>query len=896
MTLVGHELSHFQILEKLGEGGMGAVYKARDTRLNRNVAIKILPPDKEASPERRRRFAQEAKAASALSHPGIVTIYDIDTADGVDFITMEYIDGKTLDHWIGRKGLPLRAALDYAIQIAGALGRAHEAGIVHRDLKPANLMITGDGAVKILDFGLAKLVEPVPAADGSTLTAGRTDLPITEEGKIVGTFAYMSPEQVQGKLVDARSDIFSFGAVLFEMLTGQRAFAGQTAVATLAAILDQEPPSLGAIAGPLPLDLERVVMRCLRKDPQRRWQTMADLRIALQDLKEESDSGRLSPAPAPPPRRTPLKWILFAAVVTVIAAGTLAYRLLRQPGEPSAFETQRLTFESGLACLPAISPDGKLLVYSSDHDGPLNLYLQQIGGRQPIRLTNQAAPDWMPDFSPDGSKIVFRSDRDGGGIYLIDALGGPVQKLADRGWHPRFSPDGSTIAYFVMSMLPLKGKLYLVDPRGGEPKPFQPAFAVVPSGSFSPPIWSPDGQSILFHGLREGDPKRLDWWTAPVSGGEPTRASAPPMGPHAYVRSTFGWRGRYVYYLEGTTQGGMSIYRVPVSGPPWKVSGPPMQMTSPLAAPMGGSLSLDGRLAFTTMTAGINLWSFPLKANEGVTRPERRQITTDSNIKWAFSGAANGSKLAYLTASTMERVIEIRVRDTITGHEDVLPTSGNTLDSLPRLNADGSRLAWSDRAEGKTIAFLSAAEPASPTRLCESCTVLDFFPGRSSVLILEEKELLRLDAATGRRTPLVDLTGLVFSDAAISPDGQWLAFTAARPDGTTTLYLTPAGVQLSARDSWIRIAEDRTYLSRPGWSPDGRLIYYGSPQDSFWCLWAQRISGSGKPESAPFAVLHLHRFLESNLFGGIFFVVTPGNLYLLLTEVKGNVWMVKVDR
>ena len=234
--MIGKTISHYQILEKLGEGGMGVVYKARDTHLDRLVAIKVLPAEKVADPERKRRFVQEAKAASALNHPNIITIYDIDQTDGVDFIAMEYVAGKTLDQRIPRKGLRLNETLKLAMQMADALAKAHSAGIIHRDLKPSNVMVTEDGLVKVLDFGLAKLTEVERDEEGT-----RTTLLQTEEGAIVGTVSYMSPEQAEGKKVDARSDIFSFGAVLYEMVTGQKAFQGESKMSTLMAVLKQEP-------------------------------------------------------------------------------------------------------------------------------------------------------------------------------------------------------------------------------------------------------------------------------------------------------------------------------------------------------------------------------------------------------------------------------------------------------------------------------------------------------------------------------------------------------------------------------------------------------------------------------------------------------------------------------
>ena len=303
----GSKLGAYEIVGPLGAGGMGEVYKAKDTRLNRIVAIKVLPEDKVSEPERKRRFIQEAQAASALNHPNIITIHDISNEQGTDFIVMEYVQGKTLDALIPRKGMRLNETLKLAIQIADALSKAHSAGIVHRDLKPTNVMVTESGLVKVLDFGLAKLIEQPIAID---LATTRT-VPETDEGVILGTVSYMSPEQAEGKRVDSRSDIFSFGSVLYEMVTGRKAFHGETKLSTLTSILREEPKRASEIVEGFPRDADRIISHCLRKEPSRRFQHMDDVKVELEELKEESDSGRLLAASPTPPqgRRRSLLWL-----------------------------------------------------------------------------------------------------------------------------------------------------------------------------------------------------------------------------------------------------------------------------------------------------------------------------------------------------------------------------------------------------------------------------------------------------------------------------------------------------------------------------------------------------------------------------------------------------------
>ena len=343
--MVSRSVLHYQLLEKIGAGGMGEVYKAQDSRLQRFVAIKLLPESKSGNAEQRRRFVQEARAASALNHPNIITIHDI-VADGEsECIVMEYIGGKTLIDVIPNGGLRVPQVLEYAVQIASALGAAHAAGIVHRDLKPGNVMVTTSGLVKVLDFGLAKLIDisPVSQLDETVSIAGPA---LTMEGSIVGTVSYSSPEQAQGKKVDSRSDIFSFGAVLYEMVTGRRAFEGDSSIAILSAVLRDEPEPLAQIAPEVPPQIERIISRCLRKDPDERWQSMKEVEAELALLKGQSDSGRLykPPIPAVPSRsRKPFAFAAIGAAIVLAVAGAWwrpwsrsAAQPIAQPSTPAA--------------------------------------------------------------------------------------------------------------------------------------------------------------------------------------------------------------------------------------------------------------------------------------------------------------------------------------------------------------------------------------------------------------------------------------------------------------------------------------------------------------------------------------------------------------------------------
>jgi len=488
-SLVGQTLGPYDVSSLLGAGGMGEVYLARDTRLGRLVALKVLHPDVAADPERRRRLLLEAQAASALNDPHIVALYDLGSADGIDFLVMEYVPGKTLDKLIARGGLQIQQMLEYAVAVAEALATAHKAGVVHRDMKPGNIMITEEGAVKVLDFGLAKLTEAseagAPSGPGSLVSMA---------GIILGTAAYMSPEQAQAQLVDARSDIFSFGVVLYEMLAGQRPFQGSDRMSTLAAVVRQEPKLLTELNAATPSELERVVLRCLRKDPNERFQNMADVRVALEGLQVAKAATRR------------FQIGIAAAILLALLSGLAAYQWTRRHLEPGAVRSlteRRLTANTPENCVrvSAVSPNGKYVAY----DDQIGLFVRPIdsGEARPVRipaglLAWSATLHWFPN----GAQLLADGPPNDPALWVIPTSGEvPPEIVYPRGQDPAISPDGRSIAFIDPSrQVLLVGGISRESPR---------KLAVRDkSGSLYHPAWSPDGQWIAYWNV-EGWPQNV---------------------------------------------------------------------------------------------------------------------------------------------------------------------------------------------------------------------------------------------------------------------------------------------------------------------------------------------------------------------------------------------------
>ena len=710
--MIGRTIGHYQVLEKLGEGGMGVVYTARDTHLDRFVAIKVLPPDKVADPERRRRFVQEAKAASALNHPNIITIHDIAHQDGLDFIVMEYVAGKTLSQLIGRKGLKLNETLKCAIQIADGLAKAHAVGIVHRDLKPGNVMVTGDGLVKVLDFGLAKLSEPLSGEEAPTQTA---------EGTIVGTVAYMSPEQAQGKPVDARCDIFSFGSMLYEMVTGRQAFHGDTKISTLAAVINKEPEPLSA---EVPHDLEKLITRCLRKQPERRFQHMADVKVALEELKEESDSGRLASGadlqPADPRRR----WVLLAVGLT--AAVALAATLWLWPGRTSTPPTQAplvpvpLTSYPGSESHPSFSPDGSQVAFAWNGEARDNwdIYVKMIGTEKPLRLTSDPAWEAYPVWSPDGRWIAFVRLLDAKklGYYLIPPIGGPARKLAEvtldpsgdlEGPYHCWSPDGKWLVTVERDSPKESYGLFALSVDAGERRRLTLPEARL-TGDSTPAI-SPDGRTLIYSRISAAGV--ADLYSLALSDdlkpqGRPRKLTA---GPGMHLSPAWTVDGKEIVYSTGP-EPGRTLWRLSASG-----AGSPQPLAFAGQDADYPAISRKGdRLVFVRVLRDVNIWRLDVPETDRQTSATAKFIASTREDR-VPQYSPDGRRIAFQSDRSGSPEIWVCQSD---GSSPVCLTSfRGPVTGQPRWSPDGRRIAFFSAAAGSRDIYVIDSEGGPPRQL-----------------------------------------------------------------------------------------------------------------------------------------------------------------------------------
>ncbi|HKA37999.1 MAG TPA: protein kinase [Thermoanaerobaculia bacterium] len=830
MTLpIGSRLGPYEILSPLGAGGMGEVYRARDERLRRDVAIKVLPSSVAADGDRLRRFEQEAQAAGALNHPNITAVYDFGSHEGSPYIVTELLEGETLRAALAGGPLPLRKALDYALQIARALAVAHEKGIVHRDLKPENLFVTSDGRIKILDFGLARVARP-EASEGSQ-TSSPTASPATEPGVVLGTLGYMSPEQVRGRPLDARTDIFSFGAILYEMLSGNRAFAGDSAADTMSAILREDAPELSTANRSIPPGVEKIVRHCLEKNPADRFRSAHDLAFGL-DALTASSVASASVALSEPPRPRARLAAAAAVLVAIAAAAFLAGRLWRgraassaQPSRPASF--QQLTDTRGVESQPTLSPDGKSVVYVSDAAGNLGLYLLRVGGRNPVSLTaDSTADNWQPAFSPDGEKIAFRSERDGGGIFLMGSTGESVRRLTDFGFNPTWSPDGREIAVaagafvFASDRAGTQRGLWAVNVATGGKRILSKA------GDTMQPSWSPHGRRIAYWGLR-GNSGQRDIWTVAADGSEAEKEGV-PVTNDAPLDWSPAWSpdGKFLYF-SSNRGGTMNLWRVAIDESSGRVLGEPEPVTSPSLWSGEVSFSRDGkRFAFSSLDWRSSLFKLefdplqqrtvglPVPILRGTLPIRDHQLSPDG--KW----------VAFMQTSNQEDLFVAQVN----GGEYRRLTDDAFRDRGPTWSPDGQRIVfysdrsgsyqlWMIRPDGSGLEQLTSGQHTRnfPVWSPDGAEIaVSAIEAGWQIVDLRSKESPR----PARPMPEIDDSSR-FWPLSWSPDGKRLAGPRVRLDGTAGEIMT--FTLATQRYEKVMDAEDG-FFKTPVWLSDSRRL------------------------------------------------------------------------
>jgi len=886
----GTRLGPYEIIAPLGAGGMGEVYRARDTRLNRDVAVKVLPSHLSQYPDVRARFEREAKAISSLNHPHICTVHDVGHEGGVDYLVMELLEGESLAERVTRGALPVGEVLRIGAQIADALDKAHRKGLVHRDLKPGNIVLTKAGA-KLLDFGLARASGP--GAVGELTSSPTMGKPLTAEGTIVGTFQYMSPEQLEGKEPDPRSDIWALGATLYETATGRRAFEGKTQASLITSIMRDEPRSIAELVPLSPAALDLVVARCLAKDAGDRWQSAGDLTFALRSMVAKSGVGAFPTgegAAGAAAGQRGIRGIRIAGIAAlVISVGAIAGLLgwldgrSTRPAVILSPHFTQLTDQTGEETAPSLSPDGTSFAYASRARGSWDIYVQRVGGRNATLVAGDPALDESaPAFSPDGASIAYHEARgEGGGIFIAGATGESARRLTDFGFNPAWSPDGKRIAFCSEEVVVpysrgSQSALWVVDVAGGAPRK-------IFDGDAMEPAWSPSGSRIAFWGVNGG---QRDLFTLPAEGGKPVAVFTDPA-----LDWSPAWApdGRYLYFASDRG-GTLNLWRAPIDEASGRALGPPEAVTGGVrSASELPSLSRTGRLVFRSQLTTVNPVAIPFDL-QSERLGEPAILARRTGLLYPTGVSADGRWLALTNFG--ERQEDIFV-SRIDGSELRRLTDDAARDRLPVWSPTGNELAFYSNRSGHYEVWAIRADGSGLRRLSDWAEGDLLWPAYSPtgdrIVTCDSNRhrgfILDVSRSDGPERPQeiqgLESGGTWLSPVAWSPDGRRLA------GGLIASAAFPVGVGVYDLETKKarKVNDDKPYFAGMKWLPDSRRLIFVTRDRRFVLLdvdsGRRRVLG----ENLPIRVAQ----------EGFSIAPDGRTVYAGAIEIESDIWMMEME-
>ena len=832
----GARLGPYEILSPLGAGGMGEVYRARDTRLNREIAIKVLPDSFLSDPERQARFDREAQLLASLDHPNIAGLHGLEQLGDSRFLVLELVPGETLSERLATGPLAPREAIEILRQVAEALEAAHAQGIIHRDLKPANVKVTPSGRVKVLDFGLAKSLAPerAPLDLTNSPTASHH---ATLQGVIMGTAAYMSPEQARGKPLDERSDVWSFGCLLYETLTGRKAFDGETFSDVAAGVLEREP-DWSALPARLPSKVRDLLRRCLQKDRDKRLHDIADARIEIEEALAEAweTSTSTSAVPVAPPRSRFRASTAGVAVAAALLGALMTWFALSRPRRgaqlPTLASVSPLTHDPGISEWPTWSPDGSVLAFASNRSGNFEIYVRRVEGGQEVNVTDDKGEDYQPAFSPNGDSVAFVSTRSsrsgmikigsafgfefrtyGGDVWVAPALGGRARKLAADGNFPAWSSDGKRVAF--VSGPERHRSILEVPAEGGTPRTLLASGK--PVREINRVAYSPSGSWVSFESAPTGSETEIYLMSA--RGGSPSRLV---LGTgHAWDASA-----SRIYFLTRDPTGGTRLLLADVDEATGRLRGSPRTVGLMTGILRDLAVSRGGRrLALSEVEGAMNLTRLPLAAGGGAPGGPEEELSSGRVIDRYPVYSPDGTRIAF--ASDRLGPEQVWVMDLATRKSERIELAGRDLGvNLPTWTRDGRHLVVTRSFPNATASmWIAAADGSEAKEFLKDSTSgagQTFSPDGKSLVysrpVAGVQQLYRLDLATHRSSELTTSPGDKLN-ATWSPDGSRIAYS-SNVTGTMQLWTIPSGggPGKMLTDGWER-------MYHPFYSPDGRWLY-----------------------------------------------------------------------